>query len=134
MCFVVGAKGMKIEGARSEESERRRTEDFLGKEDSPSRWASRWQRSICCSFFSPSFSFITPNSRPRESLFLSLPSSFFHHRRSVAPRLFLLDVHRLIAFLPSMFLAPVVFRFSLNFSQMKILRPVTRIHRTIVAE
>lgn len=75
MRSAVGAKGMKIEGARSEGSGGRRIEDFLGKEDSPSRSASRWHRSICCSFFSPSFSFITPNSRPRESLFLSLPVS-----------------------------------------------------------
>lgn len=57
MRSAVGAKGMKIEGARSEGSGRRRIEDFLGKEDSPSRSASRWHRSICCSFFSPLFFF-----------------------------------------------------------------------------
>lgn len=57
MRSAVGAKGMKIEGARSEGSGRRRIEDFLGKEDSPSRSASRWHRSICCSFFFPLFFF-----------------------------------------------------------------------------
>lgn len=68
---------MKIGGARSEEPGQRRTEDFLGKEDSLPRSASRWHWSICCSFFSPSFSFITPNSPPRESLFPSLSPPFF---------------------------------------------------------
>lgn len=57
MYSAPGAKGMKTEGARSVESGRRRTDDFLGKEDSPSRSASRWHRSICCSFFFSLFFF-----------------------------------------------------------------------------
>lgn len=106
MCSAVGAKGMKIEGARSEGSGRRRIEDFLGKEDSPSRSASRWHRSICCSFFFPLFFFhYAKLSTARISL--SFPPPSFHHLLSANTSLSLSLSSSLLS--PDIFLSSRIF-------------------------
>lgn len=75
--------------------ERRATEEdgksFSGEGDSPSRRASRWRRSICCSFFSPpaaSFPLFPPWLHPsRVSSPLPLLSvSLFHYAKLSGPR------------------------------------------------
>lgn len=120
MCSAVGAKGMKIEGARSEGSGRRRIEDFLGKEDSPSRSASRWHRSICCSFFFPLFFFhYAKLSTARISL--SFPPPSFHHLLSAHTSLSLslclppFSLPIFFSHLVSFPLVLVVFRFFVGF-------------------
>lgn len=99
-----GREGLEKEGERTERETglraavgrpRRTGREFSDERDSPSRRASRWRRSICCSFFSyplvrpspapqgpplpllflSSFSFITPKLSTTSSLFFV---SFFH--------------------------------------------------------
>lgn len=119
MCSAVGAKGMKIEGARSEGSGRRRIEDFLGKEDSPSRSASRWHRSICCSFFFPLFFFhYAKLSTARISL--SFPPPSFHHllsaHTSLSLSVFLPSLSRYFSLISYLFPSfSLSFDFSLDF-------------------
>lgn len=82
--------GLKVTRAgRSRESEEDGTREFSDEGDSPSRQASRWRRSICCSFFS----YPPPPRGGFSSLFLSL------HRAARISSLFLVFLfHRFFLF------------------------------------
>lgn len=68
------------------ERPRRTGREFSDERDSPSRRASRWRRSICCSFFSYP---LVPLARPSRSSFLSSFSPLFLSlRQNSRPREF----------------------------------------------
>lgn len=112
-----GREGLEKEGERTEREmglraavgrPRRTGREFSDERDSPSRRASRWRRSICCSFFS--YPLVPPSPAPQGP---PLPFLFLSSFSFITPKLSTARVFSFLrAFLPSF----LYFPFDLSFS------------------
>lgn len=87
---------------------RRTGREFSDERDSPSRRASRWRRSICCSFFS--YPLVLPSPAPQGP---PLPLLFLSSFSFITPKL---STTRVLSFLRAFLPSFLYFPFDLSFS------------------